>query len=82
MLDKYRKVSEDFELIVPELEQDGLVLSMTISSNDEGVYPMENGSYTGYPTMEEVETISLDEDVIEPDDPVMPKPQGCTTAGF
>ena len=82
LLDKYRKVSEDFELIVPELEQDGLVLSMTISSNDEGVYPMENGSYTGYPTMEEVETISLDEDVIEPDDPVMPKPQGCTTAGF
>ncbi len=79
-LDTYRKVAEDFELIAPELEQQGLVL--TIASDDEGVYPMKDGAYTGYPTKDEIETISLEEEVIEADDPVMPKPEGCTTAGF
>ncbi len=69
MLDKYRLVTEDFESIAPELEKDGLVL--TIASDDEGVYPIKNGKFVGYDKMEDVEVISLDDDVIEEDDPIM-----------
>ena len=80
LLDKYRKVAEDFELIAPELEQDGLVL--TISSDDEGIYPMKDGAYAGYPTRDEIETISLEDDVIENPDEVMPKVEGATRPSF
>ena len=80
MLDKYRKVAEDFESIAPELEKDGLVL--TISSDDDKVYPMDkNGNYTGYPTRDEIETISLEDEV---DESIMPAAEtaGPTTALF
>ena len=71
MLDKYRLVTEDFESIAPELEKDGL--SITISSTDDKVYPMDgSGNYTGYPTMDEIETISLEDDVIEDATALMP----------
>ena len=80
MLDKYRKVAEDFESIAPELEKDGLVL--TISSDDDKVYPMDkDGNYTGYPTRDEIETISLEDEV---DESIMPAAEtaGPTTALF
>ena len=84
LLDKYKKVAEDFETIAPELEQDGLVLSLTVSSDDEGVYPMKDGAYAGYPTKSEIETISLEDEVVEPDDEIIPStgPTGPTTCLF
>ncbi len=69
-LDTYRKVAEEFETVAPDLEKDGLAL--TLSSSDDKIFPMKNGEYSGYETMEEVETLSLDDEVIENNDPIMP----------
>jgi hypothetical protein len=76
MLDKYRKVSEDFQVIAPELSKDGL----TISDTDEGVYPMKDGTFVGYPTNDEIETIDPEAE-LKLDD-IMPAPQGATTTLF
>ena len=76
MLDKYRKVSEDFDSIAPELAKDGL----TISNTDEGIYPMKDGAFVGYPTNDEVETIDPEKEIELSE--IMPQPQGCTMPSF
>ena len=86
MLQKYKMVCEDFEVMASDLKEDGLVL--TISSDDDKIFPMtKTGEFTGYDTKKEIEVITLEEDVIEKDDEVMTKVEEdnrpkCTRPSF
>ena len=70
MLEKYKLVAEDFESIAPELEKDGIVL--TISSTDDKIYPTNSENKTGYNTMDEIKLIDSEEEIIDENDPIMP----------